>query len=153
MNWGYVTGFFDGEGSVYLMKRRYQKRAIRIDISQKDIRPLLAIATFLKCKNINSTIREHGKPTEMKKLSIIRQKDAFNFLKKIKDIAIVKKEKIAEVINYVENYIPKYRTLTHKQENQIKRLWSFGWSYKEIVKKVGLRSIRQVDYITRKSNL
>lgn len=152
MNWDYIAGFFDGEGSAFLNnKKDHLKRQPIISISQKDKRPLLEIQKFLFENGIMSKIRKHS--SDIDTLGITRPTHSIKFLKIIKDKIIVKREKADELINYWETYIPKYPLLNEFQKEQIENLMKVKVPYKDIKIIFGLRSTKQIEYLKRIKNI
>ena len=149
MNWDYVAGFFDGEGT--LSRQLKGSRLIfRITISQTNFEVLSKIVKFTEIGFIIKITKRKSHWKEAWVYYIARQEDVLFFLKKIKSRIVVKKYIVEKAIpelqlliankikrrNRLMNRIGKTRTLREK-----------GWTYRKIGKllQVDWGYIRRLD--------
>ena len=98
MDWHYIAGFFDGEGSIsYNFKNKRSYVYVRILNKNKDV--LNSIKSFLRFGHILTYNK--GKTTEAFVFQISCQKDVKQFLSEIISLLIVKKEKSLKALNYI----------------------------------------------------
>lgn len=105
MNWDYIAGFFDGEGTVAVKKHTKGGFQLEIQIWNTRLEVLDKIKSFLVGKiGIHGPIWTRGEKENAKEiycLGIYSKIDCENFLKKIKKKVIVKKQAIDYVLkNY-----------------------------------------------------
>jgi len=91
MNWQYIAGFFDGEGSINVTRRGKPTIFYRVDMSQKYPEALEAIQEFLGYGIIYH--RYDGK-RNIYELRINRKSDIIDFVTHVLPYSIVKREKI-----------------------------------------------------------
>lgn len=102
IDWGYVAGFFDGEGYCNFHP------GLVIVFYQNDRRPLDAIKSFLKKYEISSclypVIRVNSKrhPNKGWRLCIYGIENVYSFLWHVKDIVIVKDENVLAIMAEIE---------------------------------------------------
>ena len=108
MNWKYIAGFFDGEGSVGWYGK--DNKNPRITISQKNDKVLFKIKEFLLKEKIRSGIANKDSKEIVTQLFITRRKDVESFLKNIIPHLIVKKRGAERVLDLVlkTNYKTRY---------------------------------------------
>jgi intein/homing endonuclease len=96
MNWEYIAGFFDGEGSTSVINKKYCNWRLSQGVKQDDV--LFQIQAFLTTQNIKSHLYTY--PTMANKMSylhITKHKDVLKVLENLYPHLIVKK-KIAEIV-------------------------------------------------------
>jgi hypothetical protein len=108
MTWAWLGGFFEGEGNIqwYDSKpKTRQGRGSRIQIGQKDIRPLALIHEFLKKEGFVNPILYLRKANPAKKrlnpiwmLGMNRREDNTRFLEAIRPFLIQKREQADRVL-------------------------------------------------------
>ena len=111
MNWNYIAGFFDGEGSISVSRVKGNnpperiQYCLRIRIYNSEISVLKKIKSFLNYGKIyiNHRLIGHNLVYE---LSIIKKLEVKEFLDKIKDLVMLKKSQIDFVLN---NYDFQFR--------------------------------------------
>ncbi len=129
MNWDYIAGFIDGEGSIIIIPPR-----IRLYISNTNKEVLEEIRKYLKCGKVFGVKRILKKNwNKQYGWTIGNHIDCLRILKRLENRLIVKKEKCKKAIQYIENkrwlgnYISK------------KELEKFGdLSYRKIAKELGI---------------
>ncbi|MDD5700313.1 MAG: LAGLIDADG family homing endonuclease [Candidatus Nanoarchaeia archaeon] len=127
MNWDYVAGFIDGEGSIIIKPPR-----VRLYISNTDKKALNRIEKFLKCGytfEVKRKLKDNWK--KQYGWTICDHNECLRILKNLRKKLIIKKEKCEEAIKYIENkrWIGNYIT---KEE-----LKKFGdMPYRKIAKKL-----------------
>ena len=134
MNWPYIAGFFDGEGSL-----THNGRGFRISIPQTNEEVLLSIKKFIGYGNIIYIAKRKSHWSDGWSYYIARQTEVYDFVKKIKPFVIVKKSLVIKIIPELENVVnnqklKKKRYIYRKKET--KNLRSKGLTYREIGKKL-----------------
>lgn len=136
MNWNYIAGFFDGEGTINKNGYRY-----RIAITQTNQKVLEEIKTFSKVGNVYEITKRKSHWKDCWIYFISNQNHVYFFLNKIKDKVIVKKDVIDNAILCVKNRL-KYRKGQQdgslKTKQNAKKLRDQGLSYREIGKRLGI---------------
>lgn len=124
MNWDYLSGFIDGEGSIIIKPPR-----VRLYISNTNKEILEKIKKFVKCgavyevkrKNKNKWRKQYG-------WTICHHKEVLRILKEIKDKLIIKKELCEKAISYIENkrwhryYLSKEELIKYKELKSSRKL-------------------------------
>lgn len=101
-NWSYVSGFFDGEGSINVHKKRDANvLGLEVRIVQKSRDVLNLIADFLESEGIHSAIYEPVRG--ISSLEIIRVNDLQRFLTQVH--VIVKHEQVLATQDYLAGTI------------------------------------------------
>ena len=101
MDWNYIAGFFDGEGSIsFKVKGKTPFYVVCIANTNREI--LEEIQKFLREKGINSHL--YSRPSAQY-IYISKQSDMLKFLRRIKPFIFIKLPKAKELIFY----------LTHKK--------------------------------------
>lgn len=136
MNWNYIAGFFDGEGSL----TRY-KNGFRIFITQTNKEILKSIQSFSKVGNIFEVTKRKPHWKDCWMLSITNHKDAHYFLEKISSRLVIKRELADEARRIIKNNIvemERKKTLVIKRKEKAKELRKRGLSYRQIGKELGI---------------
>jgi transposase-like protein len=150
IDWKYVAGLFDGEGSISI--RDYPKtkcRGITIMIlsqSEGNKGEVLAnlVNEFLKKENILRARHyiyngkdKRGYNHQPCHILVIENKwDAKIFLEKIKDYCIVKREQVIRALEFIKTLKKHTRPFSEMEKQQIKELYLSGVPQKEIAKKM-----------------
>ncbi len=153
MNWDYIAGFFDGEGNLYYVKKP-SGYAARVAITQNDISPLLEIKTFLYKNKIDSIIYRNepkGKP-EKHRLIINGYLDILEFLKNMREIVIVKKNKVEEIIKTMSDHPVHHVKLRNWQEDEVEELLREKIPYEFIRKKMNLKTKMGISRVRKERN-
>ena len=139
MNWNYIAGFFDGEGSVTLYKENKNRwgRAVKINIEQKDTKSLKAIKKFLLEKGLNKVGLYSRKTRTTSCIQIQNKFDIALFLENIIPRVIVKKKKCEKCLKFITS--KWYAVGSYPQETKQKAidLYNKGFNYFQISKKIG----------------
>jgi hypothetical protein len=106
MDWGYITGFFDGEGNINIIKNKKKNSyyiQIRLYSTNKEV--LEKIKEYIKMGNVITRIRKNPHHNPINELTITNKKEANLFLKNVRANCIIKK-KIVEYLlsNFEFNY-------------------------------------------------
>lgn len=136
MNWDYIAGFFDGEGT--LVGRR---RGFRIGITQTNKKVLEEIKNFSKIGHICKITKRKFHWKDSWVYFIAKQSDVYVFLEKIKPKLIVKKKLVDKAIKILKVYLEteKRKKLNLKiRIKEAKNLRGKGLSYREIGKKLSI---------------
>ncbi len=136
MNWNYVAGFFDGEGT--LVGRR---KGFRIAITQTNKKVLEKIKNFSEIGHIcNITKRKlHWKDSWI--YFVAKQSDVYLFLKKVEPILIVKRELANKAVKALEIYLKnekRKRLILEIKIKKAKDLRNKGLTYREIGKRLSI---------------
>ena len=106
MTWTWIAGFFEGEGNISFLKGKpgtKQGTSGRIVIGQKDIRPLLAIQSFLKTKGFNHVLLYQRPawpprvPNPIWILALNYRTEVIWFLRKIAPMLFEKQKKVRSI--------------------------------------------------------
>lgn len=118
MNWNYIAGFFDGEGSVVIQKNRAKYLRIIITVPNTDLNVLQEMKEFTNLGNIYKVTKrqEHWKDAWV--WIIQRRFEVIHFIDTIKKYTLVKKEKLIKAKKEMSNY--KWRTTFEDKEIQSK---------------------------------
>ena len=135
INWSYVGGFLDGEGSIV----KNGKTDYRIAISQTNEKVLDAIKFFTRVGNICQVKkrREHWKESWI--YTVARQEDVLFFLRNVYPHLIVKKSVARTLISVLGRIVSaqrKKRSYLQKNIKASKLLKEKGLSYRAIGKKL-----------------
>jgi len=102
MNWSYITGFFDGEGSAMMSTKNYQ---VSISFYNTHLATLQSIQEFIGCGRIgwiDRKTKQHG----IKRQYILRISDHLDVLKLAKSLigeSIIKTEVLKKLIDHIES--------------------------------------------------
>jgi len=144
MNWDYVAGLFDGEGSIQLKKYpdSSKGRGIVLVIGITDRNVLDKLQEFLATQGIKSyvyhrtTLRANEtKPCQWWQIS--NKWDAVKFLHAIRDKSIVKQKRIDEALEFRQKLTAFTRPFTHDELEKIKKLHFEGSTGAEIASEMG----------------
>ncbi len=104
MDWSYVSGFFDGEGTVGIYDRNDTSRPhIRLQFSNTNRGCLAAIHAFLGCGNINGNGHKN-EPNHAQGYALVvaDRESCLRVAMAMLPHSIIKREKLAEMIAYIE---------------------------------------------------
>ena len=102
MTWQYISGFFDGEGSLC-----HNGKGYRITIPQTSESVLQSIKTFVGSGQVIHVTKRKVHWKESWVFYIARQEDVYMFLRKIAAHVIVKKGHVEKVLLFLEGYLSK----------------------------------------------
>ncbi len=136
MNWQYLAGFFDGEGTICFAKYKYRKgqsRYIVCAMSQKESARLVLdeISKFLKTNLIKHRFSKDltfeprtglKKSTYQIRLTLGGMATCKEFILKIEKHLIVKKEQAQKALKFINNNLEGLR-LTEREEIKIINLY------------------------------
>jgi len=137
INWSYIAGFVDGEGSIV----KYGETDYRVSISQTHEGVFKKIKDFTGVGNICKVgkRKEHWKDSWV--YYVARQNDALFFLKNIYPYLIVKKEIAQRTIPIIARIVLKNHKKKLRLQKKIKNckfLRGKGLSYRAIGKKLNV---------------
>jgi len=144
MNWDYIAGLFDGEGSIQIKDYpdRSQGRGIVLVIGITDWGVLDRLKEFLETQGIKSSVYrrtalrgKERKPTQWWQIS--NKWDATRFLLAIRNRVIVKKNRLLEALEFRKRLTAHTRPFTTFELDIIRAGTSEGQSLKEIAKLLG----------------
>lgn len=117
MNWDYIAGFFDGEGSIccrIVCKKKGESARVHISIGQvaRNGEVLSEIQHFLIKEGVENPRlwKRTSKPADMHYLLISNKKGTEEFLKRIYNLVIVKKSKAESALEMLQNWPGLYHT-------------------------------------------
>ncbi len=152
MNWDYIAGFFDGEGSLSFTRKRHGRlgRAFYLSIAQKDITPLLAIQKFWGDMGIVSYIQPSSSKRVCNALRVRKQLDVQTIARELYPRCIFKAPKLKEALDIIP-YLPRLYPIHRDSDLSIKclRFWERGKTIKEISELIE-RTPDQVTYFLYK---
>lgn len=130
MTFEYIAGFFDGEGCISKMCKRFS--GFQVIISQKEKYILDEIQNFLLTYNIRSAIYPVNKKSKSPVYSLVirDQQSTFNFLSKIISLIYIKKEKAVIALNEAIKVIERKKIRKDNLNNAIETFkQGFGCGY------------------------
>ncbi len=136
MNWDYIGGFFDGEGT--LSRQLKGSRLIfRVTISQTNFEVLSKIVKFTEIGFIIKVTKRKSHWKDAWVYYIARQEDVLLFLKKIRSRVVVKKIVVEKAIPELQLLIKNKVKRRNRLMNRISKtrmLRERGWTYRDIGK-------------------
>lgn len=141
MDWGYVTGYFDGEGNVCVVRptgRSHSKTSLCF--SNNNLASLKAIRNFIGCGNIRKQ-KNRPRCQQHYRLYIEIKEDVVRVAKSMLEHSIIKRERLIEAISAASvRIIPtgKRGALSAIGKDEIKRLYEDGLSVDDIARKAGV---------------
>ncbi|MBI2003578.1 MAG: LAGLIDADG family homing endonuclease [Parcubacteria group bacterium] len=134
MNWDYIAGFVDGEGSITKKGNR-----IRILVSQTNKKVLDEIAKFSGTGFVYKVTKRESHWKDAWVYAVIGNKNVHKFLKSTKEKLIVKKKKAKSALRTLEDFFRKEKTRIGLKNYRIKtgkKLRIQGLTYRQIGKKL-----------------
>lgn len=145
MNWDYLAGFVDGEGSIIIKPPR-----VRIYIGNTNKQVLQEIKEFTNCGSVYD-VNMTNKSEKWKKQygwTICFHQDVLRILKHLRTKLIIKKELCEKAINYIENKRWQKYYLSREELEK----WKHLGSSRNIAMKLGVSQASVLNYL-RKFNL
>lgn len=141
MNWSYIAGFLDGEGSIRV---EHKIPRVRIELFNTNREVIEEIHRFLGFGNVyHIPAKKRSKQKQRKDqywLSITHHEDVLFFLKKVTKFLIVKKKKAEEALKLLKRHkwsnVGKLRHVS--KEELIDLYWGKGMTLKQIGNKFGV---------------
>lgn len=136
MDWRYIAGFFDGEGSV-----TKNLSGFRITIPQTHRVILESIQSFTGIGSVTKQVKRRSHWHESWTYAISRQEHVYFFLKHVQPHIVVKKDKVTKVLRRLPRIIQKQRHRRARTKNygqQISNLRNRGLTYRAIGKTLGI---------------
>ncbi len=133
MDWRYIAGFMDGEGSIL----KAGETDYRISIAQAHEPVLLAIQKFTGMGNICKVRKREAHWKDSWVYAVARQEDVLRFLKNVRPYAVVKEESVARHIPILSRIVVRNRkkkVSLRKRIKNCKLLRRKGFSYRMIGK-------------------
>jgi len=135
INWSYVAGFLDGEGSIV----KNGETDYRIAIPQTNEEVLKALQSFTRVGNICKVRKRKEHWKESWTYTVARQEDVLAFLRNVYPCLIVKKDLARRLIPTIAKVVSvqrKKRLNLQKNIRNSKLLREKGLSYRAIGKKL-----------------
>ncbi len=125
MNWDYLAGFLDGEGSIIIKPPR-----VRLYISNTNKKVLEDIRKFVNCGKVYDISMKNKSEKWSKQYgwTICFHKEVLKILKNLREKLIIKKELCERAISYIENkrwqghYLSKEELVKYKQLKSSRKL-------------------------------
>ena len=137
MNWSYVAGMFDGEGSIVPVA----KQSYKITIASNNTEVLECIKEFLACQGIYSWIseRRHKNPKHATGYSLCLSKSEYvrTFIKSTLPDLIIKKQKVTDALEHITT--KNIKQPTDDDYRRAKALLDNGFSYNEVIEVLGIQ--------------
>ncbi|MDO8623271.1 MAG: LAGLIDADG family homing endonuclease [archaeon] len=142
MDWDYLAGFIDGEGSIIIKPPR-----VRIYISNTDKKVLDEIRNFVNCGKVYEINMENKNKKWSKQYcwTICSHKEILKILKNLKGRLIIKEELCEKAINYIEN---KRWQKYYLSKEELER-WKHLGSSRKIAKKLGVSQFSILKYMKK----
>jgi len=136
MNWSYIAGFFDGEGSV-----AHNGMGFRISIPQTSEEVLNKIRRFTKIGFVIPVKKRKSHWKDSWVYYIASKKDVYYFLNQAVPYLIVKKDLTLEAMSLLKKQLLRMqdKKKTHdKRKIEAKLLRLKGWDYRKIGKELNI---------------
>jgi len=131
MNWDYIAGFWDGEGSIAIYHGNHGQRIIMVHASQNTRVVLDEISQFLHQHGIDNRVVWADKKWHLYRIIMTKVGACTLFLEFIKDLLIVKKQKANEVYEYIVSN--RWRGwLTEQDKQKILELNKLGYTRRQL---------------------
>lgn len=136
MNWPYIAGFFDGEGTI-----AHNGKGFRITIPQTNELVLQRIKSFAGYGNIIYVPKRKIHWSDGWTYYIAKQSEVYKFLLKIKPFLVVKSNAVNKTLPKLEKILNqqklKRKTYIYRKQKG-KKLRQKGLTYREIGKQLGI---------------
>ena|SRR3990167_7606838 len=141
MNWSYIAGFFDGEGSVL-----GYGRAPRISIAQKRAKVLRDIQKFMWAQDIRSQIYKYpnSKRKDLSQLRVNATNEVISFIECVLPYLIVKKRECKNALGILRTRTNKRKKWRLSELLKMKELRQKGFTAKQIARELN-KPIRTVE--------
>ncbi len=136
MDWNYIAGFFDGEGSIC-----HNGKGYRITIAQTNYPVLAGIVTFSGVGGVIKVTKRKKHWKDSWVYYIASQKDVYFFLQNIKPLLIVKRELAERVFVFLAKYLKEKKLHEKIMEEKVaiaEKMRVKEYTYREIGKKINL---------------
>lgn len=128
MNYDYLAGFIDGEGSIILKSPR-----VRLYISNTNKKVLDDIKKFVNCGTVFEVKRKiHGNWKKQYGWTVAAHKDSLRILRNLRKRLIIKRDLCEKAIKYIENKRWQGEYLSKKELERLKYLKSSRKIAKEL---------------------
>jgi len=137
MNWNYIAGFFDGEGTI----NPCENNRYKVGITQANKKVLEEIQLFTKIGHIHSIKKRKSHWKNAWIYYISKQEDVYKFLNTISPRLIVKRKEILKIIPKLKEktaQIKEQKLKVIKRKQLAEKLREKGLSFREIGKRLGI---------------
>ena len=141
MNWDYVAGFIDGEGSIIIKPPR-----VRMYISNTNKEVLEDIKKFVNCGSVFEVKRKlRGNWKKQYGWTVCFHQDVLRILKNLKDKLIIKQKLCEKAIFYIEN---KRWQKYYLSKEELER-WKHLGSSRKIAQKLEVSQFSVLKYLKK----
>jgi hypothetical protein len=137
MDWSYIAGFFDGEGSISSHSRN-RRNSHQVQISQKfrEDQVLHRVAEFLREQGVCCKVNDRrGCPAGY--LLVCRHRSVKTFLEKCLPSLIVKRNKAIELLSKMESMQYRRDRITSELLGEAMTLYRQGKSWRQVGEEMG----------------
>ena len=134
MEWRYIAGFFDGEGSL-----GHNGKGFRITIPQTNLEVLRAIQQYCGVGDIIKVTKRKPHWKDSWVYYVSTQKEVYYFLQNVRPWVIVKRSRVQGVLIELKKYLKRVavkRRLMEKRLGRSIQLRRRGLTYREIGRRV-----------------
>lgn len=164
MNWSYVAGFMDGEGSIQNYDRGNARQiCVAFTQSEPQAYVLSEIQRFLAEHGIDSKLRtcstKRKGQSQWCVLTIHKREHVFKFLKRVERYAIVKYQAVSELLAFIEQDglrrpgQRRHDNFDLKEAKHMARLHKAGMSQEAIARQFSTYQVRVSRMIRRANQL
>lgn len=121
MNWNYIAGYFDGEGSIWA-SRKGKGLKVTVAFSNTNKESLNKMCEYTKLGSVYPTYRRKQQPhwKQAYLWEIQNHGDALKFIKKVMNLCIIKKKKLSSIKKQIKEH--KWRLKRSENIKLIKAL-------------------------------
>lgn len=119
MNWEYLAGWFDADGSVRIVEKKilrkdkpsYHRKYVYIQFANSSLDVIQAIRDFLGLKRLKITSEEAScypdRKSDYHRLQITKRVDCTRILQELEPRCIAKKKDIRDALEFLKSLLPK----------------------------------------------
>ncbi|MCJ7634145.1 hypothetical protein MUP77_17375 [Candidatus Bathyarchaeota archaeon] len=136
MDWCYIAGFFDGEGSVFFGYKYPNGKTVRLQVVNTNLEVIEVIKNFIDCRTVRKSIRE-GNRKPIYECAITNHENCLRIAKQLLPYCIVKKEKLEALIKFIEGNSWVKKPLQIPKEKLQELYWEKQMTLEDIGKLYG----------------
>jgi len=137
MNWNYIAGFFDGEGTF----GKYSKSGYKVGITQSNKKVLEEIQSFTGIGYIHHIKKRQSHWKNAWVYYIAKQEDVYSFLNKISNKIVIKEGAVLKALPELKKKLAnkrRQRVKAIRRKQLAKDLRRKGFSYRQIGKRLSI---------------